>query len=323
MNLTDFWQNDNAPFQGQSAATAPKQAALASFLDIHVGIVEQIYRKGKCAQYVYIETNSGCGYNSRARCDGSPVVALRYFTEKAQMPWQCVFVEKDASSCVRLADVVSSIDGISRPVTLLSDSAGRQYSFLASQIASCPEVRFIGVDAADLGATVKGLLSAGRESCLIINFDNAYALPQVWLPSRCYGLVYADPNALKDSPEEAMRTFFLDRNASRLDFLFNLDGHMRRRVIASQNKGYCSGYNDLRSLMRRVGKKHWWVRDPVPGTGAGSSWVFLFGANYPDLKIKSLKESGLSMHKVESPKGKEVLARLMGDNFPGQLALPL
>jgi hypothetical protein len=51
--------------------------------------------------------------------------------------------------------------------------------------------------------------------------------------------------------------------------------------------------------------------------------VFLFGANYPDLKIKSLKESGLSMHKVESPKGKEVLARLMGDNFPGQLALPL
>ena len=323
VNLTKFEQNDNTPFQGQSVATASKQEALGSFLDIHLGIVEQIYRKGKCRQYVYIETNSGCGYNPKARCDGSPIVALRYLTQKTDMPWQCVFIEKESSSCIKLAELVSEIDGVDAPIALISEVGSRQFSFLNDGVASYPRIDLVGVDRSELGLTIQDLLIQRRQSCVIVNFDNACALPQIWLPKHSYGLVYADPNALKDSPEEALRAFFQNFNASRLDLLFNLDGHMRRRVIASQNKGYCSGYNDVRSLMRRVGKKYWWIRDPVSGTGAGSSWVFLFGANYQDLKIKSLKQCGLSMHGVESPKGGEVLARLMGDSFPGQLTLPL
>lgn len=299
--------------QGQSIATAIKQRALVSFLNAHWSIVREIYKKGKCSQYIYIETNAGSGYNDLVDCDGSPIIALRCFSQTTDMPWSCVFIEKSGDSCLELAHHCSTL--LDSSVLLVSDSTHRDFRWLSAQVGCLQRVEMIGATPDELGGTMAHVIAQGLP-CVIVNFDNCHALPSVSrLPRKSYGLVYADPNALKDSPEEAMRTFFRSPTACRLDLLFNLDGHMRRRVIAAQEKGYCSGYNDTRSMMKRVNKKHWWVRDPVSGNSNGSQWVFLFGANYPDLKIRALKESGLSMYKIDSDKGKEVFARIMGENF--------
>lgn len=307
--------------QGQSIATAIKQRALVSFLEAHWSIVREIHRKGKCDQYVYIETNAGCGYNESVGCDGSPIVALQHFTQTTDMPWRCIFIEKSAESCFELARHCSMLLDV--PVLLVSNSAHRDFRWLSVQLHHTDRIRLISATSDSLCSIMTGLVAQGPP-CVIVNFDNCHALPSVSrLPQNSYGLVYADPNALKDSPEEAMKTFFSAHQARRLDLLFNLDGHMRRRVIAAQDKGYCSGYNDTRSMMKRAKKDHWWVRDPVSGNGAGSQWVFLFGANYPNLKIKTLKDAGLSMHKLESEKGQEVFARIMGENFCNAYQLTL
>ena len=153
----------------------------------------------------------------------------------------------------------------------------------------------------------------------VINKDHAIALPSIRVPPGSFGLVYADPNALKDAPVEALKTFFTQAAASRIDVLFNLDAHMLRRVVEGQRKGGNPGnYDDLAGLMRNIPKKDWWIRQPF--VSAGSKWIFLFGSNTPKLNIKGLGKVDLPMFPVASPTGSQILAELMGANRLGKLS---
>lgn len=151
---------------------------------------------------------------------------------------------------------------------------------------------------------------------MVVTADHCVALPMIAIPPKSYGLVYADPNALVDSPEEALHTFFLRPETKKIDVLINLDGHMRRRVIAAQRAGNPGNYDDLRRLMRRVGKKHWWIRQPH--NCPGSKWTFLFGSNFPKINIQGLGKVDLPMFPVESEKGQKILVDLMGEHLPGK-----
>lgn len=156
------------------------------------------------------------------------------------------------------------------------------------------------------------IVNEGGDKSMVINGDHCMVLPDVLIPDASFGLVYADPNALTDSPEEALRTFFSKNSTSKIDLLFNLDAHMRRRVIAGQEKAGTPGnYDDLRRLMRRIGKRHWWIREPF--VCAGAKWTFLFGSNNAQIKIKGLGKTELPMFQVESWQGKRIVAELMGE----------
>ena len=145
----------------------------------------------------------------------------------------------------------------------------------------------------------------------VINKDHAIALPSIRVPRGSFGLVYADPNALKDAPVEALKTFFKQTTASKIDVLINLDAHMRRRVVEGQRKGGNAGnYDDLAGLMRAIPKEHWWIRQPF--VSAGAKWTFLFGSNTPRLNIKGLGKVDLPMFPVASPTGSQIVAELMG-----------
>lgn len=158
----------------------------------------------------------------------------------------------------------------------------------------------------------KRIEAEGGDASMVINGDHCKVLPEIEIPDAAFGLVYADPNKLTDSPEEALRTFYSKKSTSRLDLLFNLDAHMRRRVVAGQKKAGTPGsYDDLRRLMRRVGKSYWWIREPY--VCAGAKWTFLFGSNYPDLKIKGLGKTDLPLFPVEGRQGQRILADLMGE----------
>lgn len=153
----------------------------------------------------------------------------------------------------------------------------------------------------------------------IINKDHATALPSICVPRGSFGLVYADPNALRDAPVEALKTFFKQAAASKIDVLINLDAHMVRRVVAGQRKGGNAGnYDDLPGLMRSIPKEHWWIRQPF--VSAGSKWTFLFGSNTPNLNIKGLGKVDLPMFPVTSPTGSQILAELMGASRLGKLS---
>lgn len=150
----------------------------------------------------------------------------------------------------------------------------------------------------------------------VICADHAIALPGLLplIPRGALGLVYADPNKPSDTPTEAMRTFFASPRTSRIDALVNINAHAVRRIVAGQRKGGNPGnYEDLRGMMRRIGKRYWWIRDTV--TSPGSRWTFLYGANYPHIKIRGLGRVGLKLFPVDSEVGAEMLACLMGEDF--------
>ena len=248
--------------QGQSKATRPKQEALAAFLVAHARIVQVIQSKhGWAGPYCYIETNAGSGWNDKAGCIGSPLVALDQFMQCDRLEYRCTFIEKSRSS-----------------VDLLDERV--------------------------------------PDECLVLNADHATALPGLELPRNAFGLVYADPNALKDAPFEAMRTFFARPEAQRIDALININAHAVYRVIAGQKAGNPGGYYDLPGIMRRVGKRHWWIRQPF--NTPGNKWTFLFGSNNPKLNIKGLGSVNLPLFSCDSKQGTEILASLTGGPLPGK-----
>lgn len=161
------------------------------------------------------------------------------------------------------------------------------------------------------------VLTAGGSESMVINGDHSKVLPTVFIPRAAFGLVYADPNALTDSPEETLRTFFAKPSTVKIDLLFNLDAHMRRRVIAGQEKAGTPGnYDDLRRLMIRIGKKYWWIREPY--VSPGSKWTFLFGSNNEKIKISGLGKTDLPMFRVNSVHGSRILSELMGEAKSGK-----
>ena len=253
--------------QGQSKATRPKQEALAAFLLVHARIVQSIQSKWEGAgPYCYIETNAGSGWNDKAECVGSPLVASEQFMQCADLDYRCIFIEKSKSAADDLENRLC-------------------------------------------------------EDGYVINQDHATVLPKLALPSNAYGLVYADPNALKDAPVEAMRAFFARPEAKRIDALININALAVHRVIAGQNAGNPGSYCDLPGIMRRIGKQHWWIRYPF--AAAGSKWTFLFGSNNPNLKIKGLGPVDLPLYPCNSKEGSRILLGLTGGSLPGKLSSSL
>jgi hypothetical protein len=249
--------------QGQSKATRPKQEALAAFLAAHSRIVQVIQSKHSWAgPYCYIETNAGSGWNDKADCIGSPLVASEQFMHCSGLDYQCFFIERSKSAAQELDD------------------------------------RLCG-------------------DCYVINQDHATALPGLSLPRNAFGLVYADPNALKDAPIEAMRAFFSRHEAQRIDALININAHAVRRVVAGQKAGNPGSYCDLVGVMNRVDKRYWWIRQPFDT--AGNRWTFLFGSNNPNLNIKGLGSVDLPLFRCDSSQGKSILTELMGGELPGKI----
>jgi hypothetical protein len=156
------------------------------------------------------------------------------------------------------------------------------------------------------------------QSCSVVCDDHAIALPGLPVPSKAYGLVYADPNALKDAPYEAMRAFFSrpDGSTKMIDALININAHMVHRVVAGQKAGTPGAWQDLNGIMRRVGKQYWWIRQPF--ITAGNKWTFLFGSNTPNLNIKGLGAVDLPMFRIDSREGKQILDGLTGGKLPGK-----
>lgn len=249
--------------QGQSKATRPKQEALAAFITAHARIVEVIQSKHQWAgAYCYVETNAGSGWNDKADCLGSPLVAIEQLRQCSQLNYRCTFIEKHRRSAAALADRIEGIGAV-------------------------------------------------------INADHTIALPSLEVPQKAFGLVYADPNALKDAPFEAMRTFFARKDTQLIDALINVNAHTVHRVVASQKAGTPGGYYDLPGIMRRVGKQHWWIRRPF--VTPGNKWTFLFGSNNSNLNIKRLGSVDLPLFRIESPEGKSILESLTGGKPPGKM----
>ncbi len=248
--------------QGQSDATRPKQKALAAFLGAHARIVQVIQSKHDWAgPYCYIETNAGSGWNEKADCIGSPLVATEQFSQCQGLSYQCTFIEKHRESA-ELLDERLADDGF------------------------------------------------------VVNGDHATALPSLSLPRNAFGLVYADPNALKDAPFTAMGAFFKKPEAQRIDALINVNAHAVYRVVAGQKAGNPGTYYDLPGIMRQVGKRHWWIRQPF--STPGNKWTFLFGSNNPKLNIKGLGSVNLPLFSCDSKQGAEILASLTGGTQPGK-----
>jgi len=316
--------NSNTSPQGQSKATLPKQQSYESLLRWHTSVCEEVYKKGRLGWYVLVDTNAGSGYNKEVQCDGSPIVALNVLTS-ASFPWSAFFVEQSKDSCIELAQ--RCMNACSKKVVILVNTASRWND---KDFRYCNQINaeIVYVTVASLGSYVNRYVY--QDDCsLIVNFDNQIVLSRFDLRDSTYGLVYADPNGVKDSCEQALKTFYGNGKARFVDFLINLDGQARKRVECGEKKAYDENgrtwnkdnpdefkYNNIEALMKNVGKKYWWVRETTPGNAPGSQWTFFFGSNYRNFKFKKLTASGLSIHNIDTDKGKEVLAQLKGDKFP-------
>lgn len=192
---------------------------------------------------------------------------------------------------------------------------------VASEIfKSRPKLKFTSVFIErnpESAAKLRVNLAAHGFKANVINEDHSISLPALCVPSGSFGLAYADPNALRDAPIEALRTFFNQPSTSKIDVLINMDAHQRKRVVAGQRKGGNPGnYDDLAGLMRRIPKKHWWIRQPF--YCSGSQWTFLFGSNTAKVNIKGLGGTDLPMFPVEKPMGRSILRELMGGDCLGK-----
>jgi three-Cys-motif partner protein len=167
--------------------------------------------------------------------------------------------------------------------------------------------------AEELQRRLDGLGALGQNSRVICG-DHVIALPTLLenLPPKAFGLVYADPNKPSETPVEAMRTFLSCPKASMVDVLINVNALALKRVVAAQRKGNPGNYEDLAGVMRRIPKRHWWIREPVDAPG--SKWTFLFGSNTDKIKIKGLGRVGLPLFRVESRDGQRILEKLMGES---------
>jgi len=226
----------------------------------------------------------------------------------------------------RIVQVIQSKHSWAGPYCYIETNAGSGWNdeveclgsplVALNQLIQCDHLKYQCTFIEKSQSSVALLNERVPDDCLVLNADHATALPGLELPRNAFGLVYADPNALKDAPFEAMRAFFSRPEAQRIDALININAHTVYRVIAAQNAGNLTNYYDLSGIMRRVGKRHWWIRQPF--NTAGNKWTFLFGSNNPKLNIKGLGSVNLPLFSCDSRQGTEILASLTGGPLPGK-----
>jgi len=320
--------NSNTSPQGQSKATLPKQQSYRSFLEILRNVCGVMFNKpiknGKRAfdQFLLIDTNAGSGYNEDAGCIGSPVAALAVLLS-ASFPWFAFFIEQSTDRCIALAKRCIKFYP-NKVVVVVNGKSG----LTDKQHEDCNTrgIQVVATTVDDLRSVLNDYLHQNNLS-VIVNFDNNIVLPLIKVGYETVGLIYADPNGVKDSCEQALKTFYGNGNARRVDFLINLDGQTRNRVECGEKKDYDKNgrtwnkdnpdefkYFNIEALIKNIGKKHQWIREPVAGNARGSRWTFLFASNF-ELNIRNLHRSGLVMHNLSTDKGKEVLAQVKGDKF--------
>jgi len=154
----------------------------------------------------------------------------------------------------------------------------------------------------------------GFQGWQLIQGDNNEKFGTQLLPSPgkspFFGLVYADPNGVKDRlPLPAMTQFFRQYNARKLDVLIHISATALKRV-----KGAGTGTEDLQSIMAAIRKDCWFIRDSF----GPWQWTFLFGTNWYGWPELNLRVDGidiqniyqLGLRRIRSPEGQAIFSKL-------------
>jgi three-Cys-motif partner protein len=120
---------------------------------------------------------------------------------------------------------------------------------------------------------------------------------------KVYGLVYSDPTG-SSPPFELLQRMFSRKCYSTLDVLlyFSATNHKRQLMAPA-----CPLSNRLDAVLRSIQKKYWIVREPY----GRHQWTFLIGTNWTDFPVFE----GLGFHRLDSPEGKRILAKLNYTNL--------
>lgn len=121
-------------------------------------------------------------------------------------------------------------------------------------------------------------------------------LPHKFADER-FGYIYVDPNDAR-LPIEMLAEIFSRRPFRRVDLIVNIAAASLKRMINHE------GYNDiaLDSLLDRIGKKTWLVREPH----ARHQWSLLIGTNWAD--APEWRNAGF--YRMDTDKGKHIWRQL-------------
>lgn len=92
--------------QGQGEGTEYKERRLGAVFYINLSIAN-LSKHYRDRPYFHFDLYSGCGYNEKSRCIGSPIAFLNAAIESKKHNFYAHFVDKDESSCEKLFNLVS------------------------------------------------------------------------------------------------------------------------------------------------------------------------------------------------------------------------
>jgi three-Cys-motif partner protein len=136
----------------------------------------------------------------------------------------------------------------------------------------------------------------------ILTGDNKFLVPRVaaGLPKHALGLIYADATNIPD--------FDMLGTLSKIEALKMFDILIRYPATNIKRTQHLTGLQ-MRDYLRKVQKKHWIIRDILPGDKF--QWTFLLGMNF---EISDWKKE--RFYKVDSEEGKLIFDRCNNMRHP-------
>jgi hypothetical protein len=217
--------------QGQGGGTARKEDGFAALFHISLGMSKAPPVANH--PYHHLDLNSGCGWNYKGNCDGSPVVFLREAVAACRPGTiQVYFCDIDAES-------IRKLHGACSPYTPLLNGS-------------------VHAAAMDNGAFLK------RVTSMIVEEERK--------PEYAIGSCVCDPNGWKQGfPIGGLEEFFL--RFPRIDFILHLNFSVlamvrgcKKSPSESQSKGFRQ-WPEVQQLLDRFHKQEWFIRNPSSCNG--------------------------------------------------------
>jgi len=233
--------------------------------------------------YWHLDMHAGCGWNDKADCPGSPIIAIEELNRSGKS-YTALFCERERALCEQLRG---------RLAFATHEAMGSS----ANAGTTCQDNRGALHDFADL-------IAGGDD------------------PRFAMGSVFIDPNGFKeeDVPLDALRGFFAVHR--RIDIILNVNVSLFARVRGCKGNPNTPGFDDWPDPADVFGlkplKNYWLVRNPPRGNGSGGErFIMLVGRNTA-AGMTRFEE----FYPLESPRGKAIvcdLVRVQPDqpNLPG------
>lgn len=258
--------------QGYSDATPYKQEGFGKVLAKISNIAFYAQKKHGYKEFVYIDCNSGCGFNGDDK--GSPLIAMDILSNPNEQRRSFdnvvyIFCDKEKKNIKELQYYCRL------------EYPSHKYPHIETYYYDCDN------DAMCFYEMVKDCVEKSLSS------------------SQPYGLIYSDPNGSVDYPIDNINQFAQSSLFKRMDILinFNTNQHKRNRLSFKDNEEHQRRH--LKDIVSSIQKKKQFVRKYYPINNPYRFAHFLF-TNYAGMK----DYKGIDMYDINSKQGSKLYEEL-------------